>query len=105
MQYKTIALELLTANPPLHDRLKASKEVLATVNRLAIELKANHLLWIERLTARSGADDPRLIASQALELAVAELHQRLLPSESAEAEATVDLDSAMAYLRRHTPPA
>ena len=105
MHYKTIVLELLTANAPLHDRLKANKQVLATMNQMAVELKANHQLWIERLTARSGADDPRLIASQALELALAELERRLLPSESTEAEATVDLDSAMAYLRRHTPPA
>ena len=58
-----------------------------------------------KLTTRSPADDPRLIASQALELAVAELERRLSPSASAEDEAMGDLDSAMAYLRRHTPPA
>ena len=40
MHYKTIVLELLTANPLLHDRLKANKQVLATMNQMAIELKA-----------------------------------------------------------------
>ena len=59
MHYKTIVLELLTANPLLHDRLKANKQVLATMNRMANELKANHQLWIDQLTARSGAERAR----------------------------------------------
>ena len=40
----------------------------------------------------------------ALELAVEEIRQQLSPSASNETVAEVQLDSAMAFLRQHTPP-
>ena len=84
MHYKTIALELLTANPELCDRLKAERRLLAEMHRLSAELKERHQIWIVALTDRSSADDPRLTASRAMELAVAELAESLSPSGSAD---------------------
>ncbi len=85
MQYKTIALELLTANPPLCAELKAERRLLAETHRLSAELKARHRAWILALTDRSPTDDPRPTASRALELAVEELRAGLSPNGSAEA--------------------
>ena len=84
MQYKTIALELLTANEPLCRRLKAERRLLAEMHRLSAELKERHQSWIVALTDRSPADDSRVTASRALELAVAELTASLSPSAWAE---------------------
>ena len=51
------------------------------------------------------SSDPHQIASEALEMALQELADRL-PSESPpDANETLSLDAAMAFLRRHTPPA
>ena len=83
MHYKTIALELLTANPDLCRQLKAERRLLAEMHRRSAELKERHQAWIGALTERSPADDPRVTASRAMELAVAELEQRLSPSGSA----------------------
>jgi hypothetical protein len=83
MLYKTIALELLTANEPLCRQLRAERRLLAETHRLSAELKDRHQAWIVALTDRSSMDDPRLTSSRAMELAVAELEQRLSPSGSA----------------------
>jgi hypothetical protein len=102
MHFKTIALELLTANPDLHRRLKADPQLL---HQVSAELKISHLVWLEQLTARSPSTDPRLLRSQALELAVEEVVGRLTPSASPASEWAEDyLDGAMAFLRSHTPP-
>ena len=84
MQYKTIALELLTANADLCRRLKAERRLLTEMHRLSAELKERHRVWIAALTDRSPTDDPRVTASRALELAVAELAESLSPSGSAD---------------------
>ena len=84
MQYKTIALELLTANADLCRRLKAERRLLEEMHRLSAELKERHQGWIATLSGQSPQDDPRLTASRALELAVAELAASLSPSGSAD---------------------
>ena len=84
MHYKTIALELLSANPELCDRLKAERRLLAEMHRRSAELKERHQAWIAELTDRWPADDPRLTASRAMELAAAELAASLSPSGSAD---------------------
>lgn len=84
MHYKTIALELLTANPELHNRLKAERRLLAEMHRLSAELKARHEAWIAALSGQAPLDDPRVTASRAMELAVAELAESLSPTGSAD---------------------
>jgi hypothetical protein len=82
MRYKTIVLALLEANPTLHSRLKAQRQVLATMDRLALELRSQHHEQMRILQERSPASDPRVISSQALELALEELRASPLLNES-----------------------
>ncbi len=101
MMYKTICLGLLEQYPEIYDRLRQSRTLLPTLNRLAGELKARHQAWMQELReTRSGSDSQ--IASEAMELALSELEDRL--SADSEQEAQDFLDAAMAWLRP-TPPA
>ena len=101
MMYKTICLELLEQSPQLYDQLRQSRTLLPTLNRLASALKARHQAWIQELQAiRPGSDSQ--IASEAMELAVSEMEDRL--SADTEAEALDVLNTVMATLRP-TPPA
>lgn len=105
MQYKTITLELIQDRPELYERLRSSKRLLPAVDAYAAELKAGHEAWKDRLAQANPGRDPRQISSEALELAIEELRDRL-PSVSPRDEAEpLSLDAAMSYLRRHTPPA
>ncbi len=105
MHYKTIVLEFIQEHPTLHDRLRASRTLLSTVNLQAAALKRYHETWMDRLTQAKPDSDPGKIASQALELALEDLRENL-PSESPPSgEEPFSLDAAMAFLRRHTPPA
>ncbi|MGH7173840.1 MAG: hypothetical protein ACRELG_26460 [Gemmataceae bacterium] len=101
MMHKTICLGLLEQRPEMYDQLRKRRTLLPTLNRLAGELKARHQAWKRELQAtRPGSDSQ--IASEAMELAVNELEDRL--SADSEEEALAFLDAAMDYLR-HTPPA
>jgi len=105
MHYKTIVLELLQDRPELHRSLQAGKTLLSTLDRYASELKASHEEWKKRLSQAKPGSPASRVASEALELALRDLESRL-PSESAPAGAeALSLDEAMAFLRRHTPPA
>ena len=111
MHYKTIVLELLQHQyPALHEQLRASRTLLATMNDTAIDLRAAHHTWMAELRQANPGLDPNRISSEALEMALQDLRDSLdgLPSASepngAETE-TLSLDAAMAYIRRHTPPA
>jgi hypothetical protein len=100
-QYKTICLGLLEQRPEIYNQLRKSRMLLPTLNRLAGELKASHEAWqLELNETRPGSDSQ--IASEAMELAVKELEDRL--SADSEEEARAFLDEAMACLRP-TPPA
>jgi hypothetical protein len=87
-QYLTITLELIQANPMLHERLRQKRELLTTLHRLGNELKASHQTWQHRLRDQRPGDDRRLLQSQALELAIEELQDRLSSSDSADETAT-----------------
>ncbi len=104
MQYKTIVLELLQDHPALYEQLRSSKRLLPTMDAYALDLKACHEEWLHRLSRTRPDSDSRQIASEALELAIQGLQDRL-PCESPKDEAEpVSLDAAMNYLRRLTPP-
>jgi hypothetical protein len=102
--YKTITLELIQGQPELYERLRSSKRLLPAMDAYAIELKASHEAWKDRLSQSSLERDPAQIASEAMELAIEELQARL-PSASPKDEAELMIDEAMAFLRLHTPPA
>jgi hypothetical protein len=101
MNYKTICLSLLEQRPEIYDQLRKNRTLLPALNRMASELKARHQLWMQELQeTRPGSDSQ--IASEAMELAVKEMEDRL--SADSEEEAKAFLDEAMAYLHP-TPPA
>jgi hypothetical protein len=105
MKYKTICLELLEQRPRLHDRLRQERKLLTAVDFLALGLKARHETWKEQLSRRWPGSDPQQISSETLELALKEMEDSLPPESPEEEDETLSLDAAMAYLRRHTPPA
>jgi len=99
-QYKTICLGLLEQHPEMYDQLRQRRTLLPTLNRMAGELKARHHAWMQELQAtRPGSDSQ--IASEAMELALSELEDRL--SADSEQEAQDFLDAAMAFLRPMPP--
>jgi hypothetical protein len=99
MHYKTIVLQLLEDRPRLHNQLQRERRMLKTVEQLALELKASHEEWRERLRQLRPRSDPAQIASEAMELAIEELQNRL-PSESEADNDMFSLEAAMAFLKR-----
>ncbi len=89
MQYQSLALGLIESQPALHRRLQRSRRLVEVMESHALDLKASHLAWIDRLAERRPGDDPQSRKSQALELALADLEERFAqeasPSGSADA--------------------
>jgi hypothetical protein len=105
MLYKTICLHMIQNRPVMYDRLLSKRTLLPTLNRLATELKASHEAWKEQLSKTRPGSDPSQIASEAAEMALKELADRL-PAESPPDESEAfSLDDAMAFLNRPSPPA
>ena len=102
MLYKTMVLELLQQRPELHEQLRRNRMLLPTLNHYASELKPRHEAWKELLSQAKPGSDPSQIASEALEMALKDLEDRL-PSESPQKgnEAQI-LDAAMLFLRHPT---
>ncbi len=77
MRYKTMMLELLESHPALHDQLRRDRALLATMEAWAVKLRDQHLSWIEMLRLKHPASEPTQRASEALELAVRDIRDRL----------------------------
>ncbi len=105
MLYKTIVHELLQQWPEIHDRLQQERSLLPTMNAYAMKLRANHMACIEVLRQRLPAMALSQISSEALELALEELRVSLQREFSMAESESLSLDEAMAFIRRHTPPA
>lgn len=102
MQYKTIVLELIQEQPELYEQLRSSKRLLTAMDAYATELKASHEAWKDQLSQARPASDPSQIASEAMEMAVQEIWDRL-PSGSQATEADpLSLDAAMTFLCNHS---
>ena len=102
--YKTIALEMLRSQPELYERLRTNRQLLWTVNAYATELKASHEAWMDRLGQSSPGSDPIQTASEAMEMATAELQERLCSASPPNETDALSLDAAMSFLR-HSPSA
>jgi len=103
MQYKTMILELLKQRPQTHEQLRKERKLLPTMERYARELRQSHLAWKELLTPLRPGSDPGQIGSEALEMALKEIQDRL-PSESPpDGGEGLFLDAAMIFTRHHTP--
>jgi len=103
MQYKTIILELLKQRQEMYYHLRKERKLLPTVQHYAQELKDSHEAWKDLLSEVRPGSDPSQIATEALEMALAELEDRL-PSASPRND-DLTLDGAMAFVLRHTPRA
>ena len=99
MHYKTIIHELLEQRPQVREKLRQSRQLLAATERYAQELKTSHEAWKQMLTQARPRSEPSQIASEALELALKGMQERL-PSESADqSTAGQVLEAAMLFLR------
>lgn len=102
MQYKTIVLELLQQRTEMHDQLRRERKLLPTMEKFARELKSSHQAWKDQLSEMRPDSDPSQTASEALEMAIKELEDRLPPVSPQENNEPLSLDGAMAFIRRHT---
>ena len=104
MQYKTIVLQLLEQHPEIKDQLQKQRQMLPTLERCARQLKTLHEFWKERLSQTKPGSDEAQVASEALEMALKELEDRLPFGSPPDDQEPLSLDGAMAFIRRHTPP-
>ena len=102
MQYKTIVLELLKERKELHEQLRLTRRLLPTMESLAKDLKARHEHWKEALATATPESDPILISSEAMEMALTELEDRLPSVHPQQDEEALSLDQAMAFVRNHS---
>ncbi len=79
MLYKTIVLELLEDRADLHEHLRRTRLLLRTLDLLATELRDRHLSWKERLALSRPGSTPDQLASEAMELAIQDLHFPQVP--------------------------
>ena len=104
MQYKTICLQMIQDRPEMYDQLLKQRSLLSTLDRLSSELRTSHQKWKDRLSqARPGSSESQ-IASEALEMALQQLASSF-ESPPPEEDEPFPLADAMAFIRRHTPPA
>jgi hypothetical protein len=102
MQYKSIVLELLKGRTGLHEQLRLTRRLLPALETCARELKASHETWKETLAQASPGSNPSQTSSEALELALKELEDRLPSVPPPDGSDPLSPDRAMAFIRTHT---
>jgi hypothetical protein len=102
MQYKTMILELLRQRPQMHDQLRKSRKLLPAMEFYAKELKTSHEAWKETLSEAKPGSDQSQIASEALEMALKEMEDRLPSASPEDGTEPLSLDAAMASIRNRT---
>lgn len=99
MQYKTIVLEMLEQRTELHEQLRQQRKLLTTMEMYAKELKASHEAILNQLHQAQPESDRSQISSEAFEIALKELEDRLPPVSAMDAPEELSLDAAMAFIR------
>ena len=102
MQYKTITLELLRERTELYEQLRLTHKLLPTLETWAAELKASHENWKQTLAAVKPGSEPSQLASEAMEMALKELEDRLASVSPPEEQEQLSLEKAMAFVQSHT---
>lgn len=102
MQYKTIVLELLRQNTKLHEQLRRSDTLLETMNEQTLQLRARHHEWMAVLAEATPGSEPSQFSGVAFELALKEWEDCLANDSLPDQPNPLNLDDAMAYLRRHS---
>lgn len=105
MQYKTIIMELIQEMPDLYEHLRSTKRLLPAMDDYATGLKASHDQWKHQIASTHPGTDPSQIASEALELAIEDLRNRLHSASPTDDSEPFSLDDAMAFIRQATPTA
>ena len=100
MQYKTIVLDLLKERKELHEQLRLTRRLLPTMESLAKDLKARHDHRKETLATTES--DPIRNSSEAMEMALSELEDRLPSVHPQPDEEALSLDQAMAFVLSHS---
>lgn len=103
MTYKTMVLELLRQRPQMHEQLRKDRKLLTTMELYARELRTSHLAWTELLVQMRPGSAPHQIASEAMEIALKELEDRLPAASGPDKSASQFLDAAMLFTRNRTP--
>ncbi len=102
MLYKTIILELLQQRPQMHEQLRLERKLLTTLEIYARELKNSHEAITEQLRQARPGSKASQVFSEAFEMALKELEDRL-PSRSLKGDHDqLSLDEAMAFIRNPT---
>jgi hypothetical protein len=104
MHYMMIVLGLLQERPQMYDQLINSRTLLQALEAHARELKANHEDWQDRLWQTKPNSEASQVKNEALEIALKELEDHLLPASPLNETTPLSLDAAMTFIR-HTPPA
>jgi hypothetical protein len=104
MYYKTIVLELLQQRPEIHDQLRKQRKLLLTMEQYARELRTSHQAWTKLLSQMRPGSDRSQLSSEALEMALKELEDRLPFASAPEESDRQFLDAAMLFLRKHRTP-
>ncbi len=102
MQYKTIIHEMLQHRPEMQEQLRKQRKLLPTLERYARELKTSHEAWTDLLLQIRPGSHRSQIASEALEMALKEMEDRLPSALSQDGNEAQVLDAAMLFLRRPT---
>ena len=101
--YKTLTLQLLRQFP-IHSQLREKGQLEPAVDQYAQELKDSHETWKQQLAEGKPGSDESQIRAEALELALNDLQERFANQSFPQRHASLSLDSAMAFLRKATPP-
>jgi len=104
MQYKTIVLELLQQRPEIHHQLRKERKLLLKMEEYAKELRTSHQAWIELLTQMRPGSDRSQLSSEALEIALKELKDRLPSASGLQESDRQFLDAAMLFTRNRRTP-
>ncbi len=99
MQYKTIIQELLEQRPQMQEQLRKQRKLLTTLEQYARELKQSHEAWKEQLAQAKPGSEASQISSEAFEMALKELEDRLPPASKTDESEILSLDQAMASIR------
>ena len=102
MQYKTIVLELLKQRTKLHEQLRLTRRLLPTMETLARDLRESHESWKESLSQSQPGSEPSQISSEAMELALKDMEDRVRFASLRNDRELPTLDKAMAFLVSHT---
>jgi hypothetical protein len=102
MQYKNIVLELLKDRTELHEQLRKERKLLSKVELYARELRESHQAWGELLAQMRPDSAPSQLKSEAFEIALKELEDRLPSASPQSGHEAQFLDAAMLFTRRPT---